>query len=163
MEIIRAESPDDVALIARLANTIWREHYTPIIGKGQVDYMMERFQSREAIAHQMDTGHTYEILVHQEEAIGYIAYQPRGEQLFLSKYYVEKSQRGKGFGKLAMGHIIECGKALGCTQIKLTVNKDNTNSIAAYKAMGFQITGPIVQDIGNGFVMDDYRMAFSLS
>ena len=42
MEIIRAESTDDVALIATLADTIWRDHYTPIIGKGQVDYMMER-------------------------------------------------------------------------------------------------------------------------
>lgn len=162
MEIIRAESTDDVALIATLADTIWREHYTPIIGKGQVDYMMERYQSREAIAHQMNTGHTYEILVHQKEAIGYIAYQPRGTELFLSKYYVEKSQRGKGFGKLAMKHIVASGKALGCTQIKLTVNKDNVDSIAAYKKMGFQITGPIVQDIGNGYVMDDYEMALEL-
>lgn len=163
MEIIRAESTDDVALIATLADTIWRDHYTPIIGKGQVDYMMERFQSPEAIANQIATGQTYEILVHQEQAIGYIAYEPRGKDLFLSKYYVQKSERGKGFGKFAMLHIINCAKSLNCKQITLTVNKDNTHSIAAYKKMGFQITGPIVQDIGNGFVMDDYRMAFSLS
>jgi RimJ/RimL family protein N-acetyltransferase len=162
MEIIRAESPDDVALIARLADTIWREHYTPIIGKGQVDYMMEQFQSPEAISHQMGNGQTYELLFNNREAIGYIAYEPRGKDLFLSKYYVHKSHRGLGFGKLAMGHIIDCGKALGCTQIKLTVNKDNINSIAAYKAMGFQIAGPIVQDIGRGYVMDDYEMALVL-
>ena len=163
MEIIRAESKDDVALIATLADTIWREHYTPIIGKGQVDYMMERFQSPEAIANQIANGQTYEILVHQEQAIGYIAYEPRGKDLFLSKYYVQKSERGKGFGKLAMLHIINCAKSLNCKQITLTVNKDNTHSIAAYKKMGFQITGPIVQDIGNGFVMDDFKMALSLS
>ena len=163
MEIIRAESTDDVDLIAALADTIWREHYTPIIGKGQVDYMMERFQSPEAIANQIANGQTYEILVHQEQAIGYIAYEPREKDLFLSKYYVQKSERGKGFGKLAMLHIINCAKSLNCKQITLTVNKDNTHSIAAYKKMGFQITGPIFQDIGNGFVMDDFKMALSLS
>jgi len=163
MEIKAAKSKEDIDLIARLADSIWREHYTPIIGKGQVDYMMERFQSPEAITNQMDDGHTYEILFHQEEAIGYIAYQRRGAQLFLSKYYVEKSQRGQGFGKLAMLHIVECAKALGCAEITLTVNKDNSNSIAAYQKMGFQIAGPIVQDIGNGYVMDDFQMALPIS
>jgi RimJ/RimL family protein N-acetyltransferase len=162
MEIIPAKSPDDVALIARLADAIWREHYTPIIGKGQVDYMMERYQSPEAISHQISNGQTYALLFNKQEAIGYIAYEPRDKDLFLSKYYVHKSYRGQGFGKLAMVHIIECGKALGCTQIILTVNKDNVDSIAAYKKMGFHIAGPIVQDIGNGYVMDDYQMALTL-
>ena len=32
------------------------------------------------------------------------------------------------------------------------------NSIAWYTRMGFRNAGPIVQDIGAGYVMDDYRM-----
>lgn len=42
--------------------------------------------------------------------------------------------------------------------ITLTVNRYNLDTIAAYKKLGFQITESMVQDIGNGFVMDDYRM-----
>ncbi|NCB47474.1 GNAT family N-acetyltransferase, partial [bacterium] len=33
---------DDAAELAGLAETIWREHYTPIIGAEQVEYMLER-------------------------------------------------------------------------------------------------------------------------
>ena len=37
------------AVIAALADEIWREHYTPIIGEAQVDYMLKKFQSAEQI------------------------------------------------------------------------------------------------------------------
>jgi RimJ/RimL family protein N-acetyltransferase len=38
------------------------------------------------------------------------------------------------------------------------VNKNNVNSIKVYEKLGFKKTGPVIQDIGNGFVMDDYKM-----
>ena len=49
---------------------------------------------------------------------------------------------------------IESGKSV----ISLTVNKHNSNSIEAYKKMGFEIIRPMVTDIGSGYVMDDYYM-----
>ena len=45
----------------------------------------------------------------------------------------------------------------------LTVNKDNAGAIAWYTRMGFKNAGAIVQDIGAGYVMDDYRMEKSIS
>ncbi len=42
--------------------------------------------------------------------------------------------------------------------VSLTVNKFNTGSIAAYQAMGFVIKEAVVIDIGEGFIMDDFRM-----
>ena len=42
--------------------------------------------------------------------------------------------------------------------MKLHVNKYNTNSILAYKKMGFENTESSITDIGKGFVMDDYLM-----
>jgi len=44
----------------------------------------------------------------------------------------------------------------------LTVNKNNSHSIAWYSRMGFTNAGPILQDIGGGFVMDDFRMEKSI-
>jgi len=40
----------------------------------------------------------------------------------------------------------------------LTVNKENAVSIAFYERIGFTTQEAMVTDIGEGFVMDDYRM-----
>ncbi len=40
----------------------------------------------------------------------------------------------------------------------LTVNKNNAHAIAWYSRKGFQNAGPTIQEIGGGFVVDDYRM-----
>jgi diamine N-acetyltransferase len=40
----------------------------------------------------------------------------------------------------------------------LTVNRHNAGPIAFHQRMGFTIAGTLVQDIGQGFVMDDYKM-----
>ena len=38
-----------VRAVAVLALEIWRQHYTPILGTAQVEYMLTRFQSVDAI------------------------------------------------------------------------------------------------------------------
>ena len=42
------------------------------------------------------------------------------------------------------------------------MNKNNKNTIEAYKKWGFTIIDSVVTDIGNGFVMDDYIMEYKL-
>lgn len=153
----------DYRKIAALADTIWREHYIPIIGKPQVDYMLKKFQSDEAIREQVQNGMSYFLLEARGEPCGYFAFEKRGEDLFLSKIYVLKSERGKGLGKLAMGYLRETADRWKCRRICLTVNKDNSRSIAAYKKLGF-VQGPgTIKDIGDGFIMDDYLMIFDLT
>ena len=44
----------------------------------------------------------------------------------------------------------------------LTVNKNNTSAIAAYKQYGFIISDKVVKDIGNGLVTDDYLMTMTI-
>lgn len=152
----------DFKILARLADTIWREHYIPIIGKPQVDYMLRTFQSETAIARQVAQGMEYYIMVWEEAPVGYFAFQVQGSDLFLSKIYVARPFRGKGLGKEAMAFIREAASRAGCSRITLTVNKDNTDSIAAYQKMGFEIGPATIKDIGEGFVMDDYRMLLEL-
>lgn len=38
----KAETDSQVREIADLAKIIWNEHFTPIIGQKQVDYMVEK-------------------------------------------------------------------------------------------------------------------------
>jgi GNAT superfamily N-acetyltransferase len=151
-------TPGGFSRVAELAERIWRQHYTPIIGGEQVDYMLEHFQSPNAIEDQVSEGVSYYLIQKSGEDAGYLAFDKRGAFLFLSKIYLLESERGKGFGKSAMAFVAEKARELKCKGISLTVNKYNDRSIKAYKQMGFTIEGDQVFDIGGGFVMDDYQM-----
>jgi len=137
---------------------IWDEHYTPIIGSLQVDYMLKKYQSVPAIEDQVRQGVEYYLLNYESIPVGYLSFFRKEDSLFLNKLYVLSSYRGKGIGKKAMSFIEHKTKELGCDSISLTVNKYNTNSIKAYEQMGFKNIKAVVQNIGNDFVMDDYFM-----
>lgn len=150
---------EDINVTSALASEIWNEHYTPIIGKRQVDYMVAKYQSAEAIKKQIDSeGYLYYLICFEDKPVGYIGFQLRNRTVFLSKYYVRHISRGKGLGRFAMEFLKIFAKNHNADSIYLTVNKNNIKSIDAYLKMGFKNEGPIVTDIGNGFVMDDYKM-----
>lgn len=158
IEISPAKSIKQLQTIEVLAYTIWNEHYIPIIGKAQVDYMLEKFQSVAAIEQQIANGFEYYLLNYHKEPAGYLAIKPEEAVLFLSKIYVLGAYRGKKIGKAGIQFAEEHAKNIGKTCIRLTVNNNNTQSIEAYKKLGFKVTNPIVIDIGHGFFMDDFEM-----
>lgn len=157
--ILPALEPTQWATIATLADTIWTEHYTPIIGREQVDYMVSHFQSAEAISQQVQEQHfAYYVIQPAAEPIGYLAVQVRGSELFLSKLYLLAQERGRGYAKVALAFVEQMAREQDLEKITLTVNKNNTATIAVYQKMGFEIVTAVVQDIGHGYVMDDYLM-----
>lgn len=158
MTFIEVSIEHQIEIVESLAREIWTEHYTPIIGKEQVDYMLGRFQSKQAIRDQIRSGVFYFLMEEGHEAIGYIAVEPRGDELFLSKIYVKSSRRAKGYGKKAVLYAESLARERGLRKIVLTVNKNNVGSIRAYEKMGFRNVESLVQDIGKGFVMDDHKM-----
>src|SRR5574337_418624 len=158
MNFVDVSTEDQIERVASLAREIWTEHYTPIIGSGQVEYMLGKFQSREAIAAQIRAGVLYFLMRDGREDIGYLAAQPRGDELFLSKIYVVSRRRGRGHGRDAIGFVESLARAKRLRKIVLTVNKNNREFIAAYERTGFKRTKELAQDIGSGFVMDDYQM-----
>ncbi|NEO86352.1 MAG: GNAT family N-acetyltransferase [Spirulina sp. SIO3F2] len=159
----RATTLEQFAAIAALARTIWTEHYTPIIGTAQVDYMLSRFQSTAAIAEQVQQdGYFYYLVETTGSAIGYFAVQPRAETLFLSKIYVRSDRRGQGWGRTMMDCIEQLARDNRKSQITLTVNRHNAQSIAAYQKLGFENLGSVQTDIGSGFIMDDFCFAKQL-
>ena len=156
IEFVPVITKDKIKIVADLAETIWKEHYTPIIGAGQVEYMLDKYQSENAIGQQVENEVKYYIILNQGKSVGYFSFSIQEDVLFLSKFYVLKLERGKGIGRAALLFIEEQVRALHLNKIKLTVNKYNSNSIKAYEKMGFENVADIVQDIGNGYVMDDY-------
>ncbi len=150
---------EDIRLVAELAAVIWRQHFTPIIGRDQVAYMLRHFQSFAAISRQIrDEGYRYRFLLDAGEPAGYCAVLPRTDDLFLSKLYVVAEHRGRGLGREAVAWCADFARENNRAKITLRVNRDNASSIAFYEKAGFRRTGIDVKDIGGGFVMDDVLM-----
>lgn len=162
LRIIVVSTLEQIELVKSLGDQIWTEHYSPIIGKDQVDYMLEKFQSVQAITKQIDDGYSYYLLVNKEDNIGYFSVQPRKNKLFLSKIYILKHERGKGYFTQVLKFIENLTTQLSLNEIELTVNKYNEDSISIYKSKGFNIIKSAVFDIGCGFVMDDYVLTKSV-
>ena len=157
---------EDAGRVSDLARIIWAEHYTPIIGSGQVQYMLNRFQSATQIWQDVtDHGCTYLWMTTDEQTVAYMAYcdRPDEQSCFLSKLYVRKDCRGRGFAKELVNGLVRRCRDEKKRRIWLTVNKNNTHSIAAYKKMMFYKTGLQVTDIGGGYVMDDVVMQRDLT
>jgi len=149
------QSESEREQLADLARRIWEEHYTAIIGADQVTYMLETLQSPGAIAMQMADGRQYHFILSSSEQAGYLAFDRTSDGVFLSKLYLAREFRGQGLARQALNWL---RSSTDNVPIRLTVNRFNAGSIAAYQAMGFEITGTQVQDIGQGYVMDDVVM-----
>lgn len=158
MLIDKVSAENQIEIIADLACEIWNEHFTPIIGKAQVDYMLEKFQSKKAITEQIENGFLYFLIKNNNDYIGYLGVLPKEGQLFLSKLYIISAERGRGYGRKAIEFIEKLAIDKGLSKISLTVNKNNSATINTYIKLGFENCDCIVQDIGKNFVMDDYKM-----
>ncbi|MEJ2163512.1 MAG: GNAT family N-acetyltransferase [Robiginitalea sp.] len=158
-----ASRKGDFERIAELAHIIWREHYIPIIGKGQVEYMLDKYQSAYAVKQQAADGMCYYLIYSKTLPAGYFAFEKREKELFLSKIYLLNTHRGLGLGTAAMKFISDKARDWGCSHIALTVNKNNDRSISAYQKLGFENKGVQITDIGSGYIMDDFRMVKTLT
>ena len=162
--ITKVKSLEEIQITAQLAHQIWNQHYVPIIGQEQVDYMLEKFQRFEAIKTQIDSGYEYYLLSTDELAIGYLGLVPNNPpgKLMISKIYINSNTRGTGYGRQLIDFTKELCKTRGFKSLWLTVNRDNSNTITWYKKRGFVITREAKQDIGNGYYMDDYFLELAI-
>ena len=165
IRLVPVTTPEQARRTAELAREIWWEHYPPIIGDKQVEYMVERFQNQNRIWQDIETGgFEYSLIEIDGDPHGYLSLKVdhKAHDLFISKLYLEKSARGKGVARQVINLLINRCRQDNLARIWLTVNKDNDKSIAAYRKLGFEIEKSIVTDIGQGFVMDDYVMRMTL-
>ena len=153
---------NEIKELAELASKIWHEYWTGVISDGQIDYMLDKFQSEKAMTEQINNeNYTYFYIISDGQKAGYIALSDKPDYLFVSKIYIGGGFRHKGLGTKAFDFIKQYAKKKNYDKIRLTVKKDNINSVNAYLKWGFEITDAIVTDIGCGYVMDDYVMEYS--
>jgi diamine N-acetyltransferase len=156
----RAEEPD-VPVLRDLAARIWREYYPAIITHAQIEYMLGRMYSPEAISSELARGVVWKLASRNGAAVGFLAFELNSAErrIKLHKLYLLPEMHGQGIGRAMLEEVKADAMRMGADQIHLQVNKRNSRAIAAYQRAGFQIERSIVADIGGGFVMDDFVMA----
>lgn len=84
----------------------------------------------------------------QNEIVGYVIFNIAEKdypsmryrkQLSIEAICVDANCRGKGIGTALLEYIKKVGKEKGCTDLYLTVNKENENAINLYEKFGFRV------------------------
>lgn len=161
LAFVMVETEEQINKVAALATEIWHQHFITILTPEQIDYMVDKFQSAPAMTDQIkNQGYDYFMLMEKDSLIGYCAVieEAQDKNLFLSKLYIHKNFRGKGYASMAFEYLEELCKKKGYQKIWLTVNRFNEHTIMVYEKKGFKKVRTQIKDIGNGFVMDDYIM-----
>ena len=124
--------------------------------------MIARFQSPEGIRSQIAEGYRYYIVQAGDSWAGFLAFYPRGERMYLSKFYLDRSFRGMGLSGRMFAFVRQQTEQEGLSAIYLNVNRFNSDVIAVYHHFGFHCVCEEQNDIGNGFVMDDKVMEYPM-
>jgi GNAT superfamily N-acetyltransferase len=149
---------DDAEAISALAGVIWRVHYKDIISAAQIEYMLQQRYDPALIREQLARGVAWDKLLIDGHIVSYASYFEAGGEMKLDKLYVHHDYQRRGYGGLLIARAWGAARGAGCRTLALAVNKANAKAIAAYLKYGFRIRESIVQEIGGGFVMDDYIM-----
>lgn len=164
MEICVCENEQQLIQLAETAKEIWNEYFISIITQEQIDYMVDKFQSYPALKKAIKEEHyTYFLAYEGDTMIGFCGVKPDKERLFLSKLYLKKACRGKGYASRLLKQAIAFAKEQKLTKIYLTCNKFNTHSLDVYKKKGFYEIDAVQTDIGHGFIMDDYILQMDIA
>ena len=122
--------------------------------------MLDWMYSLERLQHDRTSGVVFEWPIVAQIPVGYMATQidSPAAVLHLHKLYVLPQFQGKGLGGRLLEHSIQAATQAGCRSVRLHVNKGNHRAIACYHRHGFSREASVVNDIGGGYVMDDYVM-----
>lgn len=163
--MIRQIKISELSIIQDLAKTIWPVAYKAILSKEQLDYMLNRFYSLEALKEQLEIKkHSFYIVEDEnKKPLGFVSYELDCEpqKTKIHKIYVLPETQGTGIGKKLFQLVKNQAKIANQSAIFLNVNKYN-NAKEFYQKLNFSIVREEVIDIGNDYVMDDYVMEVSL-
>jgi len=150
----------DLPKVRDLAERIWRSSYGELLSPGQIEYMLDWMYSLERLQHDRTSGVVFEWPIVNQIPVGYMATQtdPSTEVLYVHKLYVLPQFQGKGLGGRLLEHAFQAATQAGCRSVRLHVNKGNHRAIACYHRHGFLQEASVVNNIGGGYVMDDYVM-----
>lgn len=160
MIVISQATSKDIPIIQEIANKTWPEAYGAILSDSQSVYMMNMMYSDASMLQQFNKKHLFYLAYEGDFCLGFASC----ENNYLSnmvtrihKIYILPESQGKGVGKLLIEKVDALAKANHSECISLNVNKFN-KALGFYKKLGFEIVNEENIEIGQGYLMEDYRM-----
>lgn len=149
--------------IEEAADHVWHNYYKDIMSPEQIDYMLEKFQSKEAVKKQMSEGYIYYMILADNNLAGYLCVLLHSDYILISRLFIKAEYRRQGLAKKTLSHIdnIFLNSNLGYTHMKkmrIFVERKNSFAINVYEHLGFKKIRAVDTDIGNNFVCNDYIM-----
>ena len=154
----------DFETIRSIAHTTWPVTYGEILSKEQLDYMLDKMYSDATLLENLNKGHHFILINKDSVCLGFASFEHRylNEKCTrLHKIYLLPETQGKGMGKMLLEQITALAKENQSEIISLNVNRFN-KAHAFYKKMGFQVVAEEDLAIGNGYLMEDYKMELKI-
>ena len=163
-EFVSLQTADALARVRAIADDVWPKTFREILSPEQIVYMMKMMYAPEVMEKELANGFSFDLLTIDGVDAGYMVYAPydEPETMKLHKLYLLEEFQGKGFGQKMLHHVAEEARKRGFKFLILAVNKQNTKAQKAYERFGFKQYKAVQIDIGNGFIMDDYWLRYSL-
>lgn len=185
LEFVPVSTEEDIQNVAKLAEDIWREIWTEILGEAQTEYMLEIFQSPEVITRDIQTRcHVYWLLREGDEVVGYIACAKEIQnalssddpasgpwihhskevdahytrRLYITKIYLTPEARGRRYSAQIFEHFDHYAQTFDAEVMYLQVSRENNPAVQAYAKNGFDVVQFQDNPIGNGFYLSTYVM-----
>ena len=155
----------DIIKTTCLANRIFGQHFTQLMPRPQIDYILDTFNSFNVINERISKGgYKYYSIVCDSRQAGFFAYVPRlGEAVEITEIGVIKKQRGKGCCKKALEFISEQARNNGARTVKIKIDKKNEMAVNAFKALGMQEIGEEQTKLMGDFFIEQVILALDIA
>ncbi len=161
IEMVLAERTD-IPEICRIASQVWGKVYSELLSPEQISYMMDMMYAPQVIESELENGYLWYLVKLNGSAVGYVSIFFKNGVCKLDKIYLHAEVRRSGIGRAAIGFVKSEAKKHGAKTLILNVNKYNRAAQQAYTSYGFKHLRDEVNDIGGGFVMDDFVLSLDI-
>jgi len=150
---------DEADALVELAGRVWRAHYPAIISAQQIEYMLVQRYKPDLVRQFVARGDLWLAARAGDVLVGFAHGHPLADGDYkLDKLYVDSDWQRRGIGGRLIGELAMRARELGYSRLALRVNRRNKQAIDAYLKHGFAVATVVLEDIGGGFMMDDYVM-----
>jgi len=156
MITIELAEQSDIRRISNMAFIIWPLTYGQVLSQDQIDFMLEKNYTVEALAESMVVGQFFYVLKEDGIGQGFIALRTLEDRVRIEKLYLMPDVQGKGFGKALIDFASEKTVLKGRGILELNVNRNNP-AYHFYLKQGFKVVQTV--DIPYyDYVLNDYVM-----
>ncbi len=154
----------DIPLIQEIAHKTWPNTYGSILSQEQLDYMLDLMYSDESLLEQFKVKPLFFLAYEDDMCLGFTSCENNylnTKVTRLHKIYILPEAQGKGVGNALIEKVVGLAKENQSEVVSLNVNKFN-KAVSFYQKIGFEIASEEDLDIGDGYLMEDYKMELKL-